>query len=380
MAQRPNKPARSLRASRPSQRSEGSAVAPDREIVSGSERPTLVFCDVSEWEERWFQRAFSDYPVRFFRDPADRVPAADLTDAVVLSVFIHSRITPDVLARMPRLRLIATRSTGFDHIDLAACDRRGVVVSNVPHYGENTVAEFTFALILALARHLQEAVERTRRCDFRLEGLRGFDLRGKVLGVVGAGRIGLHVIRIARGFAMDVLAFDTRPHPLLAEVLGFTYVGLDELLARSDVVSLHVPGAPATYHLLNRERFAQMKRGAILINTARGSVVDSQALLWAIREGIVAAAGLDVVEGEELIKEEAQLVGATHQEEKLRMALCDQLLLHQRNVIVTPHMAFYTREALERIVETTAANVHAFLQGCPSNVVNLSALSTTSAA
>ncbi len=354
--------------------------APTRQQQSERARPTLVFCDVSDWEEQWFRRAFADYPVHFFPDPVDRVPAADLADAVVLSVFIHSRITADVLARMPRLRLIATRSTGFDHVDLAACDARGIVVSNVPHYGENTVAEFTFALILALARHLVEAAERTRRCDFRLDGLRGFDLRGKVLGVVGAGSIGLHVIRIARGFAMDVLAFDTRPHPLLAEVLGFTYVSLDDLLARSDIVSLHVPGAPSTYHLMNRERFARMKRGAILINTARGSVVDSQALLWALREGIVAAAGLDVVEGEELIKEEAQLVAAPHEEERLRLVLCEQVLLHQPNVIVTPHMAFYTREALDRIAETTQENIQSFLRGCPTNVVNPAVLGAPSAA
>jgi D-lactate dehydrogenase len=335
-----------------------------------SKRPVMVFCEVADWEEQWFRRAFPDYPLRFFKEPVDRVPAADLADANVLSVFIHSPVTAEILSRMPHLRMIATRSTGFDHIDLEACDARHIVVSNVPHYGENTVAEFTFALMLALARHLVDAVGRTRSGDFRLNGLQGIDLRGKTLGVIGAGHIGLHVIRIGRGFAMDVLAYDVRPQPLIAEVLGFTYVGLDELLARSDIVSLHVPGMPATYHLMNRERFAKMKRGAILINTARGTVVDSQALLWALTEGIVAAAGLDVIEGEELIKEEAALLSAPEAAEKMRLVLFQHALLRHPNVIITPHMAFDTREALERIVETTADNIRGYLSGCPTNVVN----------
>ncbi len=369
------------RAARATDRPRLAAGAPRRpasrdRIDPAPERPVIVFCDVADWEKAYFERAFVGYPLRFFERPVEEVPAADLADVVVLSGFIRSRITPDLLERMPRLRMIATRSTGFDHVDLTACTARGIVVSNVPRYGENTVAEFTFALMLALTRHLVEAVSRTRNCDFRLAGLEGADLRGKTLGVVGAGNIGVHVIRIARGFAMNVVAFDTRPQPLLAEVLGFAYQTLDELLACSDIVSLHVPGSPATFHLMNRERFATMKRGAILINTARGNVVDSEGLLWALDEGIVAAAGLDVVAGEELIREESELLTAPRADERLRLVLCEHALLRRPNVIVTPHIAFDTREALERIAETTVANIGAFLTGSPTNVVNPAVLSS----
>lgn len=356
----------------PAPRSSGAA--------STTERPAIAFCDVADWEKTYFERAFDGYPLRFFERSVEQVPATDLADVVVLSGFIQSRITPDLLVRMPRLRMIATRSTGFDHVDLAACTSRGIVVSNVPRYGENTVAEFAFALMLALTRHLITAVARTRQCDFRLSGLEGVDLRGKTLGVVGAGNIGLHVIRIARGFAMNVVAFDTRPQPLLAEVLGFTYLPLDDLLACSDIVSLHVPGSAATFHLMNRERLSRMKRGAILVNTARGTVVDSEALLWALNEGIVAAAGLDVVAGEEFIREESELLTATHAEERLRLVLCEHALLRHPNVIVTPHIAFDTREALNRIAETTVANIRSFLEGAPIDVVNPEVLTSVSAA
>jgi len=288
----------------------------------------------------------------------------------VLSVFIRSPITANLLDRMPNLRMIATRSTGSDHIDLAACDGRGIVVSNVPHYGENTVAEFTFALMLALSRHLVRAINHTRSCDFSLQGLQGIDLRGRTLGVIGAGNIGLHVIRIARGFAMNVLAYDVRPQPLIAEVLDFRYVEMDELLRESDIVSLHVTGGPTTHHLMNRDRFEKMKRGVLLINTSRGTVVDSQALMWALDHGVVAGAGLDVVEGEELITEERELLTTAEPSQKLRMVLCEEALLQYPNVLVTPHMAFDTREAMERITETTEENIHCFLAGHPINVVN----------
>jgi D-lactate dehydrogenase len=341
--------------------------------ISTPERPTVAFCEVADWEREWFARAFADYPSLLFHEPLQNLPGTDLSPVVVLSVFIHSRVTGYLLDRLPHLRLIATRSTGYDHIDLEACSARGIVVSNVPHYGENTVAEFTFGLLLALTRHLVRAVGRTRGGRFGLAGLRGVDLRGRTLGVVGAGSIGLHVIRIARGFEMNVLAYDIRPQPLIADVLGFRYVTFDELLAQSDVVSLHVTGGPATYHLMNRERFQKMKRGAILINTARGTVVDSSALIWALDEGIVAAAGLDVVEGEELISEEQELLTSPQAEAKLRLVLGEHALLRQPNVIITPHLAFDSQEALDRIAATTEANIRSFLEGGPTSLVNLPA-------
>jgi D-lactate dehydrogenase len=225
-------------------------------------------------------------------------------------------------------------------------------------------------LILALSRKIHQAYVRTVRGDFSLQGLRGFDLKGRTLGVVGTGNIGLHVIRIARGFGMDVLAYDVREQQLLAEVLGFRYVPLDRLLADADIVSLHVPYFPATHHLINRERLARMKRGSLLINTARGGLVDTEALLWALDEGLLAGAGLDVIEGEDLIGEERLLLRQGAAPEQLQAALRSHLLLQRDNVIFTPHIAFNSDEALERILDTTIANLRGFLDGQTTNVVS----------
>jgi len=180
-----------------------------------------------------------------------------------IAVFIGTKVSRTTLEALPRLRLVLTMSTGYDHIDIDACRERGVVVCNVPHYGENTVAEHTFALILSLSRKLHAAYFQSLRGEYQVRALRGFDLYGKTLGVVGAGSIGLHVIRIARGFGMRVLAYDARPQRLLAEVLAFTYTDLDTLLKESDIVTLHVPATPATYHLMNRETLSKMKRGCV---------------------------------------------------------------------------------------------------------------------
>jgi D-lactate dehydrogenase len=242
-------------------------------------------------------------------------------------------------------------------------------VSNVPFYGENTVAEHTFALILALSRKVHEAFVRVRAGNFSLDGLRGFDLKDKTIGVVGAGHIGLHVIRIARGFGMSVLAFDVRRDNFLAEVLGFTYADLDALLGRSDIITLHAPYSKHTHHLINRDNVGRIKPGAILINTARGALVDTDALLMALEKKILAGAGLDVLEGEETVYEESALLGDSVNPERLRQAIQNHLILKHPNVVFTPHNAFNSQEALERILQTAADNIAAFAAGTPKNVV-----------
>lgn len=207
------------------------------------------------------------------------------------------------------------------------------------------------------------------RGDYTLEGLRGFDLYGKTFGAPGAGAIGLHAIRIAKGFGMEVLAHDLYQNQLLADVLGFRYVELDELLETSDIVSLHAPATPATHHLMNRETLAKMKRGALLINTARGSLVDTEALNWALDEGILAGAGLDVLEGEEFLAHEDELLSQPGAEEKLRAIVRGHSLQRRANVVITPHIGFNSEEALRRILDVTAENVRAFLSGRPQNLV-----------
>ncbi len=202
-----------------------------------------------------------------------------IRDAEIVSTFIYSKLDRQVLEKLPSLRLIATRSTGFDHIDMEYCAERGIAVANVPSYGENTVAEHVFALLLAISHRLPEAMERAQRGQFSPEGSQGFDLAGKTLGVIGTGRIGQHVIRIARGFQMDVLAHDVAPDPDLAGRLGFRYVGLDDLYAAADIVSLHVPSLPETRAHARPDAFRRMKDGVVVINTARGDLIDTRALI-----------------------------------------------------------------------------------------------------
>jgi D-lactate dehydrogenase len=302
--------------------------------------------------------------------PGTVIPEAD---AVVIAPFVSSRVTADMIAAMPQLKLIATRSTGYDHIDLAAATKHGVHVCNVPSYGENTVAEYAFGLLLALTRKIPQAIDRFRAGDSSHEVLQGLDLMGKTLGIIGAGRIGCHAASIGRGFGMTVLAYDAYPDPKRAQTHGFTYAGLEEVLQKSDIVSLHVPNLPETKHLINTRTLALLKPTAILINTARGEVVESRALIDALDHGRLAGAALDVFEGEQLAAMPEELAA-------LRAKTTDRLLLEHNlelsilqkfpNVILTNHNAFNTIEAVARINQTTVENIASFLSGKLTNEVH----------
>jgi D-lactate dehydrogenase len=329
-----------------------------------------VFLEVEPWEQGVLaNRCPATWRPRFHPDEADRIAVDRIADAEILSVFIYSDLDEALLRRMPNLKMIATRSTGYDHIDTAYCRQNHIVVCNVPTYGANTVAEHAFALILSLSRRIYQARARTIHGDFSYHGLQGFDLAGKVIGVVGTGQIGRHVIRIAKGFQMRVVAYDPKPDPLVSELLAFEYVELDELLAQADVISLHCPLTPQTQHFIGRRQFERMKRGALLINTARGGLVDTDALLWALDAGIVGGAGLDVIEGEEAIREERELLSSRFDDQRLRSVVRNHILLKREDVIITPHIAFNSREAVVRILETTTANIEAYLAGEPKNRV-----------
>lgn len=331
-----------------------------------------VFFETAAWERSYLTRALAPLRLRpvFVPEPLTDATRRLAAQAEIVSVFIYSALTAALLRRLKPLRLVATRSTGFDHIHLATCRARRIAVANVPSYGDNTVAEHTFALILALSRNIHKAYVKTIKGDFSLAGLQGFDLKGKTLGVVGAGHIGLHVVKMAKGFGMNVLVSDVRRNAFLSEVLDFTYAPLDSLLAKSDIVSLHIPYTPSTHHLMDRRTFGLMKRGALLINTARGGLVDTEALVEALDAGIVGGAGLDVLEGEELVKEERQLLSKDFPKEKLATALRNHILLHRENVVITPHIAFDSKEALIRILETTVGNIRSFLGGTAVNLVS----------
>lgn len=325
------------------------------------------------WEKEAVKKALSaNGEIDFFDRPVQDC-LKDLTQSEVISVFVNSRVDRNCMDAMPSLKCIATRSTGFDHIDMKAARERGIVICTVPTYGENTVAEHTFALILSLSRNLRKAYLRTVQNNFSLEGLMGFDLKGKTLGVIGTGHIGLHVIRMAVGFGMKVVAYDVKQQLFLSEVLGFEYVSFEDLLSRSDIVSLHAPYLPGTRHLINRQNIGLIKRGAVLVNTSRGGLVETDALVEALDRKILSGAGLDVLEEEEYVLEEKRLLESAETEDhwrRLQTALKNHVLLHRENVIYTPHMAFYSYEAVQRILNTTIDNIRAFAEGKPSNQVN----------
>jgi D-lactate dehydrogenase len=331
----------------------------------------IAFFETTKSEEQFLRKRIGkNTALQFFPDPVHEVPTGKFAKADVLSVFIYSLVKKDLMKSLKNLKLISTRSTGFNHIDIHAAKKQGITVCNVPYYGENTVAEHTFALILSLSRNIHKAYMRTLRNDFSLEGLRGFDLKGKTIGVIGAGSIGLHVIRMAKGFGLNVLAYDLKPNHFLAETLDFMYAPLEELLSRSDILSLHVPSNPGTHHLINMKNIRLIKKGTLFINTARGDLIETQALHYALNSGIFAGAGLDVFEGEELVKDENQMLTKNVPVEKLQALLQKNILLKMENVILTPHMAFDSVEAVERILQTTVDNIEAFERKAPQFVVN----------
>jgi D-lactate dehydrogenase len=331
----------------------------------------VVVFETEDWEAEGCRRLMPVHDVMCSREPLNRHTAKSCADAEAVTTFVNSKLDVLVLEQLPRLQLIATRSTGFDHIDLDYCRSRGITVCNVPGYGDHTVAEHVFALLLAIARNLVDAAERTRRGHFHQSGLRGFELYGKTLGVIGTGRIGRAVIAIARGFAMQVVAFDVRPDEEAARALGLRYAALDEVLRAADVVTLHVPATLESRHMLSDREFALMKDGAVLINTARGHVVDVAALIRALSTGKLRAAGIDVLPEEPLIQEEAEIFrsDAPEEDHDLRALVANHVLLRFSNVIVTPHNAYNTDSALRRIIDTTLDNIEAFARGTPMNVV-----------
>jgi D-lactate dehydrogenase len=286
-------------------------------------------------------------------------------------VFVTSTVNREVIEALPRLKLIACRSTGFNNIDLDAAKEHGVTVLNVPTYGEATVAEYAFTLLLALTRKLPEVLTAESH-QVVPEELRGHDLEGRIFGVIGTGHIGQKAIKIANGFSMRVLGYDSFPKPELQGELGFGYVELDELLAQADIVSLHAPYLPSTRHIMNAERLAKMKPGAILVNTARGELVDTHALIQELENGHLGGAAIDVVEGEALMdyhEEAALLRGDTLPEETLRHGVEIAVLKQMPNVLVSPHNAFNTTEAIGRINQTTAQNIIDFWYGKTPNKI-----------
>jgi D-lactate dehydrogenase len=277
----------------------------------------------------------------------------------VVCAFVNDRLDAAVLRGLAEggTRLVALRSAGFNHVDLAAAAALGLRVVRVPAYSPHAVAEHTIALVLALNRHLPRAVARVRDGNFALDGLVGFDLFGKTAGVVGTGKIGVCVVRLLDGFGCRVLTHDPVPSAEAA-ALGATAVSLETLLAESDLVTLHCPLTPGTQHLMNADAFRLLRPGAMLINTSRGGLLDTRAAIAALKTGHLGALGIDVYE------EEADLFFEDHSGAVLRDDVFARLLTFP-NVVVTAHQAFLTTEALNAIAETTLGSITAYAAGDP---------------
>jgi D-lactate dehydrogenase len=312
---------------------------------------------------------------REFLSEANRSRAHDLqflearltSDTCVLAhgypaicAFVNDSLDAGVLTKLFEggTRLVALRSAGFNHVDLAAAARLGMTVSRVPAYSPYAVAEHTVALMLALNRKLYRAYARVREGNFALDGLLGFDVHRSIVGVVGTGKIGAGVTRIMRGFGCRVLAFDVKPNDE-CRALGVEYVPLDTLLRESTIITLHSPLTPETHHLIDAAAIAKMKRGVMIVNTGRGALIDTPAVIDGLKSGQIGYLGLDVYEEEEALFFR-DLSSTILQDDVFAR------LLTFPNVMVTGHQAFFTREAMLAIAETTLTNVDAFEKGSRS--------------
>jgi D-lactate dehydrogenase len=331
----------------------------------------IAFFETESWEQKYFRDRLGEHDLEFNEERIDKNSLPDRKDFDAISVFTNCEISKPVLGAFPNLKLITTRSTGYNHIDLNEAKARGISVLTVPSYGENTVAEFTLGLILTLSRKIFLSYDRIRETgSFELDGLQGFDLKGKTIGVVGTGKIGRHVIRMAKSFEMNIVASDAYPDEKLVSEYGIKYLSFEELIGISDIITFHVPELPSTKHMINMENIGNIKKGAIIINTARGSVIETDALIKALREEIIGGAGLDVFEEEVFTKDKMDFLAKGRTEEhNLKTVLQNQLLIDMDNVVITPHNAFNTKEALERILETTVSNITSFISGNPENKI-----------
>jgi len=334
-----------------------------------------VFFDIKDYEKEYLlankpkECEFILIEEPFNGDIADKLN--QIKDAEIVSVFTSSMVQAENLEKFPNLKLVAARSTGFNHVDLDYCKNKGVAVVNVPRYGDCTVAEFAFGLMIDVMRKITLAYNNLREGIINVQGYVGHDLLNKTIGIIGSGAIGCHAIKIAHGFGMNILCYDPFPKKEMEEFYNVKYTDLDTLYRESDIISLHAPSTKENFRMVNDEAFRKMKKGVIIVNTARGEIMDTQALYKAIKNGIVAGAGLDVLECEDVLNREDEYLMNVDciNQECLARTLLNHKLLELPNVIVTPHVAFDSIEAIHRILKTTIDNINSYLSGQISNRV-----------
>lgn len=322
---------------------------------------TAVF-DTKPYDREPLQRASANAAIEWrfleFRLTTETAPLA--AGARAVCVFVNDQVDRPCLEALAAqgVKLVALRCTGFNNVDVAAAKALNLAVTRVPVYSPYAVAEHTVALLLTLNRKTHRAFNRVRELNFSLNGLVGFDLHGKTAGIVGTGKIGRIVAQILRGFGMRVLAYDPFPSQEWAQPLQVEYVAARDLASQSDVISLHIPLTPETHHIIHRDSLERVKPGAMLINVSRGALIDTTALIEALKSGRLGGVALDVYEEEEGIFFEDLSGQVLHDDELAR-------LLTFPNVLITSHQAFLTREALADIARTTVANLEALASGTP---------------
>ncbi|KGQ41545.1 2-hydroxyacid dehydrogenase [Gallibacterium anatis] len=294
-----------------------------------------------------------NFDLEFFDFMLSKRTAKMAEGCQAVCIFVNDNADREVLTELAQIgvKIIALRCAGFNNVDLEAAKELGLSVVRVPAYSPEAVAEHTVGLMLTLNRRIHRAYQRTREANFSLEGLIGFNMHGRTVGVIGTGKIGLAVMRILKGFGMHILCYDPFKNPA-AEELGATYVSLDELYAHSHVITLHCPATPENYHLLNAEAFKKMKDGVMIINTSRGTLIDTQAAIEALKSRKIGALGMDVYENERDLFFEDKSNEVILDDVFRRLSSC-------HNVLLTGHQAFLTEEALTSISDVTLSNIHA---------------------
>ncbi len=299
----------------------------------------------------------------FYDKPLDEINVKEFKDLDIIIIHAKSKINSNVIEELKNVKLIITRTTGTDHIDILSCEKRGILVANCPIYASITVAEHTIALMFALARRLRIAIDKSKTLDFSKNGLLGIDLFGKVIGIIGTGRIGSEIARIAYGIGMEILAYDICPSEELIKKYKVKYVDVETLLKNSDVIIVMLPYYSKTHHFINKENIQLIKDDAILINTARGPIVDTEALIWALKKNkLKGGVALDVFEGERVLLQLKEILSESDfNQEEYEKALKTLVLLKWPNIIFTPHVAYYTKEAMVRVIDWVVKNIYDFL-------------------